>query len=233
MCLLSEFPVREAWVGSGRGSSLRTTKNAENVALLHDEQLLAIQLDLGPGPFAEEDPVAGLDIQGDTLAGFVTRTGADGDDLALLGLFLGAVRDDQTALGLLFFFDATDQDPVVQRGEIHWNALPFAFQRYAGRARIAAASAPLPRPPAVKLAAVSTRSRGVLTAAAREIDRAEIPVKTADAEDCANGPLFRGPARAGGTGRVTAGFAAEFLSGFPARFRQIWQRWRRATGRAS
>lgn len=47
------------------------------------------------------------------------RAGADGDDFAFLRLFLGGVGNDDPALGLLLAFEATDNDPVVQRPEFH------------------------------------------------------------------------------------------------------------------
>jgi hypothetical protein len=44
-------------------------------------------------------------------------TRADGDDFALRGLFLGAVRNDDAALGLFFGVDALDHNAVVKRTE--------------------------------------------------------------------------------------------------------------------
>jgi hypothetical protein len=49
------------------------------------------------------------------LAGLVATAGPDRDHLALLGLFLGAVRDDDAALGLLLGVDTFDHDAVMQR----------------------------------------------------------------------------------------------------------------------
>src|SRR5664280_1781033 len=49
-------------------------ENAHDVALLHDQQFLTIELDLGAGPFAEQHAVANLEIDRDQLAGFVTAT---------------------------------------------------------------------------------------------------------------------------------------------------------------
>src|ERR1700722_1445595 len=72
-------------------------ENAHDVALLHDQQLLAIELDLGARPFAEQHAVADLEVDRDQLAGFVTATRTDRGDFALRGLFLGTVRDDDAA----------------------------------------------------------------------------------------------------------------------------------------
>src|SRR5262249_5188394 len=43
----------------------------------------------------------------------------DGDDLAFHRLFLGRVRNDDAALGLLFLRDALDHDAIVKRTELH------------------------------------------------------------------------------------------------------------------
>ena len=88
--------------------------DAHDVGLLHDEELLAVELDLGAGPLAEQDAVAGLDVERLNLAALVAGAGADGDDLALLRLFLGGVGNDDAALGPLLGLDAADDDAVVQ-----------------------------------------------------------------------------------------------------------------------
>jgi hypothetical protein len=49
------------------------------------------------------------------LAALVAGARADGDDLALLRLLLGGVRDDDATLGLLLRVNAADDDTVVQR----------------------------------------------------------------------------------------------------------------------
>src|SRR6267154_2414975 len=94
-------------------------ENAHDVALLHDQQLLAVELDLGARPFAEQHAVADLEVDRDQLAGFVTAARSDRRDFALRGLFLGSVRNDDAALGLIFSFDALDDDAVVERAEFH------------------------------------------------------------------------------------------------------------------
>ncbi len=66
-------------------------------------------LTLGAAPLAEQDPIAGLEIEGNELAAFVPGAGANGDNFALLRLLFGGVRDDDAALRLLFAFDATDE----------------------------------------------------------------------------------------------------------------------------
>ena len=58
----------------------RLVDDPHDVGLLHDEELLAVDLDFGPGPFAKQQAVADLDLDGDELARLVAATGANGDD---------------------------------------------------------------------------------------------------------------------------------------------------------
>src|SRR6267154_791170 len=90
-------------------------QHAHDVALLHDEEVLAVELDLGARPFAKQHAVADLEVDRDQLAGFVTAAGSDRCDFALRGLFLGGVGNDDAALGLFFGFDSLDHDTVMQR----------------------------------------------------------------------------------------------------------------------
>ena len=85
--------------------------------LFHDQQVLAVELDLGAAPLAEQDAVADLDVGGNDLAAVVAGAGADGLDDALGGLFLGGVGDDDAASGFLFAVDAPDDHAVVQGTE--------------------------------------------------------------------------------------------------------------------
>src|SRR5215469_14291830 len=88
-------------------------QHAHDVALFHDQVIDAVDLDLGARPLAEQHPVAGLDVHRDELAAFIAAAGADGDDLALRGLFLRRVGNDDAAGGLLFGLNALDDDAVV------------------------------------------------------------------------------------------------------------------------
>src|SRR5271166_3430709 len=100
----------------GRGPS---GDHAHDVGLLHDEELLAVDLHLGPAPLAEEDLVADLDVEGGELAALVAAARAGGDDLAFLRLLLGGVGDDDAALRLFLLVEAADDDAVMQGTEFH------------------------------------------------------------------------------------------------------------------
>src|SRR5690606_34323860 len=76
--------------------------DAHDVRFLHDQQVFAVDLDLGAAPLAKQHAVAGLHVRGDVLAIFVAGTGAYGDDHAFRRLFLGGVGDDDPAFGLFF-----------------------------------------------------------------------------------------------------------------------------------
>src|SRR5690606_14731136 len=93
--------------------------HAHHVTFLHDEQVLAVELDLRAGPFAEQDMVADLHVERDQLAGLVAGARTDGDDFALLRLFLGSVRDDDAPCRLLLGVDTADQNPVMEWTEVH------------------------------------------------------------------------------------------------------------------
>src|SRR5688500_327107 len=99
--------------------------DAENFFLTHDEEFLAIKLDLLSGVLAEENRVANLDVERRHLAVLLDLALARGDDLALLRLFLGGVGDDDAADFLFAFFEARDDDAVVKRSDLHGSNCPF------------------------------------------------------------------------------------------------------------
>src|SRR6185369_1939103 len=71
--------------------------DAHDVAFLHDQQFLTIELDLGAGPLAEQYAVANLEIDRDQLASLVTAARADGGYFALRRLFLDSVGNDDAS----------------------------------------------------------------------------------------------------------------------------------------
>src|ERR1700676_5574687 len=100
-------------------------EDAHDVAFLHDQQFLTIELDLVAGPLAEQHTVADLEIDRNQLAVFVTAARSDRRDFALRGLFLGSVRNDDAACGFVFGIDAFDHDAIVERTEFHATLLGF------------------------------------------------------------------------------------------------------------
>src|SRR4029450_182786 len=107
--------VHTEWAAAEpRGSR---AEDAEHVLLPHGEVLLAVQLDLAPGVLAEQDPVPRLHVERDLLAGLGHLAGADRDHLALLGLFLGGVGDDDAPVLLVPFRETLDENAVMERAQ--------------------------------------------------------------------------------------------------------------------
>src|SRR5437764_8618859 len=97
----------------------RLIKHAHDVALLHDEVIDAVDLDLRAGPFSKQHAVASLQIDRYQLAVLVAATRTDSDDLAFGGFLLCGIGNDNPACGLVFGVDAFDHDAVVKRTKLH------------------------------------------------------------------------------------------------------------------
>src|ERR1700674_690214 len=96
-------------------------EDPQDIVLAHDQMVLAFELDLAARVLAEQDLVAGPYFDRDKLAVFAVLALADSDDLALLRLFFGGVRDDNSTLGPLHFLDTFDQNSIAQRSKsFHW-----------------------------------------------------------------------------------------------------------------
>src|SRR5436305_1710469 len=97
----------------------RLIEHAHDVALLHDEVIDAVELDLGPGPFSKQHDLAGLQIDGNQFAVLVAAPRTDGDNLALGGFLLRRIWNDDPAGALFFGVDALDYNPIVKRTKLH------------------------------------------------------------------------------------------------------------------
>ena len=93
--------------------------HAHDVALFHDQVFDPVDLDLGARPFAEQHPVALLEVDRDELAAFVAATWTDGDHLSFGRLLFGGIRNDDSACGLSLGIDARNHDAVVKRPKLH------------------------------------------------------------------------------------------------------------------
>src|SRR5215470_4724837 len=82
--------------------------HAHDVGLLHDQEFVAVELHLGARPLAEQNLVAGPNVDRDQLAVLVASAGPNGDDLALHRLLLGSIGNDNAAGGLVLGFNALD-----------------------------------------------------------------------------------------------------------------------------
>src|SRR6266540_4246325 len=101
--------------------------DGEDVARGQDQVLLAVVLDLGAAVLGVDDRVAHLDVERHPLA-VLEAPGADRDDLALLGLLLGGVRDDNARGGCLLTLARLDDDPVLERLKIDAHRFPFPIR---------------------------------------------------------------------------------------------------------
>src|SRR6267378_2110670 len=99
--------LRDLFLGHG------LDHHAHDIALLHDQEFGVVDLDLGARPFAEQDPVTDLEVDRDDPAGFVAPAGTDGDDLALAGLLLGSIGDEDATSGLVLSLDTLDDNTIV------------------------------------------------------------------------------------------------------------------------
>ena len=92
----------------------------EHVAAGEDEQVLAVDGDLGAAVLRVDDGVADRHVERDELAGVLGATArADGQDLALLGLLLGGVGDDEAGGRGLLRLARADDDAVVEGVQTH------------------------------------------------------------------------------------------------------------------
>ena len=73
------------WCESAARNARLLLDDAEDFFFAHDQEFLAVDLDLGAGVLAEEDFVAGLDVEREYFALVVRLAFSDGDNLALLG----------------------------------------------------------------------------------------------------------------------------------------------------
>src|SRR6516165_8269098 len=91
-------------------------------------QVVALDGDLGAAVLGVDDGVADGHVHRDDLAGVLGAAArADGDDLALLGLLLGRVGDDQARGHGLLGLAGADDDPVIEGVQLHREGPPWLF----------------------------------------------------------------------------------------------------------
>ena len=111
--------MRDRRSGGLVGSRSSLLDDAQDVALLHDQEIFAVDLHLGTGPFAEQDEIAGLDVERNELTAIVAGTGPDGNHLAFLRLFLRRVGNDDSAFGFEIAFRTSNDDAVMEGPKFH------------------------------------------------------------------------------------------------------------------
>src|SRR5207245_1064921 len=91
----------------------------QNLVLAQDQDVLALEPDVRARVLPEQDLVAHLHIQGDLGAVVEDLAVADAEHLALLGLLLGRIGDDDPSLRGLLLLDAANDQTIVQRAYFH------------------------------------------------------------------------------------------------------------------
>src|SRR5690606_15064673 len=92
----------------------------QDVRLTQDQQVLAVDLELRPAVLRVQDLVALADVERDPLlAVLVPVAVTDREDLALLGLLLGRVRQDDAARRRLLLFNRLHDQPIAERLQVH------------------------------------------------------------------------------------------------------------------
>src|SRR6266568_3808645 len=94
-------------------------QNSEDLVLAHDHVLVAIQLDVAAGIFAEEDAISDFDVEWNQLPVFQTLALPYGDYFAFLGLLFGGVGDDDTAPNRFLLLDPFDDNAIVEWSNFH------------------------------------------------------------------------------------------------------------------
>src|SRR3954464_13748571 len=94
-------------------------QHAHDVALLHDQEIDSVDLDLGARPLAEQHAVADLEVDWNKLSRLVAAAGADGDDFALRRLLPDGIGNDDATGRLVLGIEALDDDTVVERTKFH------------------------------------------------------------------------------------------------------------------
>src|SRR3954469_19467703 len=118
--LLSQFecPSRNVWWSDDAGAPGSAGDDRQDVLLTHDEQVIAFELEFGAGVLRVEDLVPDLHVHGLALAVLEDLPRSGGDDLALLGLLLRGVRQDDAALRHLLARARLDDHAVTERAEL-------------------------------------------------------------------------------------------------------------------
>src|SRR3954469_16950405 len=105
------MPAGRGGVVELSGGAWSLLDDREHVAGRENQVLLTGVLDLGTAVLAVENGVADLDVERDPLLAVVVEPArADSEDLALLRLLLGGVRDDQAGGRRLLGVERLDDD---------------------------------------------------------------------------------------------------------------------------
>ena len=103
----------------------RLSEFGEDIALTKDLVIDAVDFDLAPTVFAEDDFVANSDAECGADAIVEQFAGSDRDDLATLWLFFRAIWQDDTTGGGQLGFGRLDYDTIIE-----WTNIDFGLWIY-------------------------------------------------------------------------------------------------------
>src|SRR5688572_6211080 len=86
--------------------------DGQNVGFAQDQQLILVELELGARVLGEQNLLALLHVGDDALTGIEDPAWPDSENLALLGLLLCGIRQDDAALCDLLALEWLDYHPV-------------------------------------------------------------------------------------------------------------------------
>src|SRR5438874_3455833 len=89
-------------------------EHGQDFVLAQDEDVLAVEGDVGARVLSEEDLVSHLHVEGDLGAVVEDLAVAGGEHFALLRLLLGRVGDDDPSARGLLLLDAADDQAVME-----------------------------------------------------------------------------------------------------------------------
>src|ERR1700722_19615357 len=110
--LCSHFSLLLLLLLAGGGFSC---DDSQDFFFTQNQKFIAVEFDFGSGIFAEENAVSRLDVQRCNGSVFQTLAAANGDHFALLWLFFGRVRDNDSTAYRFLFVNSLDQNSIVQR----------------------------------------------------------------------------------------------------------------------
>src|SRR4029077_2393526 len=98
--------------------------DAEDIFLAHDQMLFTVHIDFCSRIFAEKHTIIDFDIERSDFTVLICLPFANRYYLPLLWFLFCGVGNDKPPFGFLFLLDAFDNDPVLQRSNLHLRS-PF------------------------------------------------------------------------------------------------------------
>lgn len=87
--------------------------DSQDVLFPHDEEVIAVELDIRSAIFGKEHPVTRLYLQCDTLTFIIGFARTNCNDLALCRFFLGTVRNYNPTCSFFFFLQSFDKKTII------------------------------------------------------------------------------------------------------------------------